>query len=430
MHAIGLYRYYSNDFRTEALDSKYATSRPVITTRSKTTTMASNASIDESVSDDDDDIEHQVDFIHKQLTQNMDEKKRFVIVTAGKAGVGKSTLINNFLQLEGEAAFEARSGPSSVTTSVDHRDKEINGIQIRVIDMPGLHAADSGDRTDTSEDILGDLNGVTTYNTENGVDVVFYCINLLNRLENVDYENIDTLTKVFGSRIWEHVIFMFTHTDLALLNEIRLEELVERYTEALRNHLVEKRGVNVEIRSIYSFPTEQFSKDAEIDKFNGIVGIPVSKNPGIPENWRITLLLQVIRKCRKENIPALLKLKRIDWVEIKKSIATVAKGGGRGAAVGTAVGAVIGAIVGGALTAPAGGVGAIPTASGGAAIGSCIGTVVGSGSVGLTTLVTRIVHIIRSRHTVKKRTCHKIKEMLDKDKKIAQKTRVANHDQA
>ena len=59
----------------------------------------------------------------------------------------------------------------------------INGVPVRVIDMPGLHAADSGDRTDTSEDIIGDLKGVTG----EGVDVVFYCINLLNRLEKVDF---------------------------------------------------------------------------------------------------------------------------------------------------------------------------------------------------------------------------------------------------
>ena len=143
--------------------------------------MASNLTTDVSATTDDDGTEHHID---QQSTKSKDKNKRFVIVTAGKAGVGKSTLINNFLQLEGDNAFEASLGPSSVTTSVDHCDKELsNGVQVRVIDMPGLHAADSGVRMDTSEDILGDLKALTG----EGVDVVFYCINLLNLLENVDF---------------------------------------------------------------------------------------------------------------------------------------------------------------------------------------------------------------------------------------------------
>ena len=234
-----------------------------------------------------DDVSEQVDFITEKSSDKM---RKFVIITAGKAGVGKSTLINNFLQLEGDARLEARLDPNSVTRTVAYCDKEINGIQVRVIDMPGLHAADSGDGTDTSEDILGDLKGVTG----KGVDVVFYCFNLLNRLENLDFENLDKFTKVFGSTIWEHVIFVFTHMDFVVFTGSNPKEVVERHIEALSNYLVEKRKVNVEIRSIYSFPDDALSDDSEINTFNGIVGIPVSKDPAIPENWRITLLLQVI----------------------------------------------------------------------------------------------------------------------------------------
>ena len=386
--------------------------------------MATNAPTDEittvpqsTSSDDasDDDIEHQVDFIHK-WKQNIDKNERVVIVTAGKAGIGKSTLINNFLQLEGDAAFEARLDPHSVTTGVNHSDRVINGVQVRVIDMPGLHAADSGNRTDTSGDILGDLKALTG----KGADVVFYCFNLLNRLENVDFENLDTLTQAFGSEIWNNVIFVFTYTDFAILNGSNPEELVGNFVEALKSHLVEKRKVNVEIRSIYSFPADAVSEDAEINTFNGIVGIPVSKNPATPPNWRITLLLQVIRKCKKENIPAILRLHYIDWHEIRKSTTIVGAGGMGGAVVGTAVGAAVGAAIGGLATVPIGGVGALPTAAGGAAVGAWIGTISGSGSVGLTSLVARVVFVIRARHKIEKRARRKIKEMLENDKKIAQ----------
>ena len=380
--------------------------------------MASNVATDESATSDYDDIEHHLEFIHKEWTKRTDKNKRFVIITAGKAGVGKSTLINNFLQLEGDAMFVARLDPHSVTRRVEYCDKEINGVQVRVIDMPGLHAPDSGDKTDQRTDIIGDLKGVT----ENGADVVFYCINLMNRLDTIDYENMDTLTREFGSEIWEHVIFVFTHTDVVLFNGSSPEELVEKYIEALRNHLVEKRKVNVKIRSIYSFPDYAVSKNAEINDFTGIVGIPVSKDPGVPPKWRITLLLQVIRKCREENIPAILKLHYIDWDEVKKTAAIVAAGGVGGAFAHTLLRGAVGAVVGASL-------GGYMFGTPGVALGSAgIGTLFLPSTIGLTTLVTRIAFVIHARHKIEKRARLKIKEMLEKEKKIAQEASVPSPD--
>ena len=353
------------------------------------------------------------DFIYQQLMKSKNKDKRLVIVTAGKSGVGKSTLINNFLQLEGDAAFKARLGPKSVTGKVNYCDREVNGIQVRLIDMPGLHAADSGDKTDANEDILGDLKGVTTYDTEKGVDVVFYCINLLSRLENVDFENMVTLTQAFGSKIWEHVIFVFTRTDSVLSDGGNLKDLVEDYIETLQNQLVERRGVNVKIRSIYSFPTDAVSEpDAEKNTFNGIVGIPVSKNPATPPNWRKTLLLQVIRKCRKENIPAILKVNYIiDWEDVKNAVATAAAAGANGklATVGFALGGGIGAVLGGVATANSGGKGALPTAASCAAVGSSIG----AGSHGFVVFAKQVASVIYTRYKIENRACLKIKEILE-----------------
>ena len=373
---------------------------------------------------DDNNTIKTAELIHK-LTKSTDKKKQFVIVTAGKAGVGKSTLVNNFLQLEGDAAFKTSFDPASVTTAVDHCDKEINGVKVRVIDMPGLHAVDSGDRTDKITDILGDLKGVT----EKGADVVFYCVSLLNRLENVDYQNMDTLTKAFGSKIWERIIFVFTFADVVVRNGGCLDQVVGRFIEELHQQLVVKRKVDVKIRSINSFPVEEVSEDAEINTFNGIVGIPVSNDPGIPAEWRITLLLQVIRKCRKENIPALLMLNRVDWDEVKKSTAIVATSGVAGAALGTAAGAGIGAIAGGLLTAPIGGVGAVPIAAGGALAGAWIGTLIVGGSVSVTALALRIGYVIRSRKKIENRARLEIKEIAEREKKLAQKANNASQNQ-
>ena len=389
--------------------------------------MASNVPTDESATSDDNNIENQVQLV-QQLTNSLDKDKQFMIVTAGKAGVGKSTLINNFLQLEGDAAFEARLDPNSVTATVTHTDRVINGVQVRMIDVPGLHAADSDDM-----DIIGDLKGITSYkDVAKGVDVIFYCINLLSRLDKIDYENMDTLTNIFGSEIWEHAIFVFTYTDVVLSNGSSLEELIGNYIEALQNHLVEKRKVNVEIKSIYSFQTDAVSENADIDTYNGIIGIPVSNNPAIPPNWRITLLLQILRKCRNENIPALLKLSKINWDEVIKTALLVVASAAGVAALRMGIRALTGAPTDGIFTEQIGEAEAVSTVAKNAATGSknLIETLGTSGSVSLTALLVKIARVIRTRRRIEERARRKTEELLRRENRLAQAATTACQDQA
>ena len=354
-------------------------------------TVASNDSLSDNDSLDTETEEKVDQSLIRQWSQSHGSKS-VVIVTAGKSGAGKSTLINTFLGLEGEEASVNSLQPTSVTQDLKFYEKEINGVNVRVVDMPGLHTTDHD--SDESKNIIGELSAMT----DGRADVVFFCINILNRIDRVDLENIDTLTRAFGTEIWEHVIFVFTWADIALYNGYSLEELVDKFIEEIHKHLVVKQKVEVEIRSIYSFPSSDLaSEESEINKFDGIVGIPVSKNPNDPPEWRITLLLQVIRKCKKENIPAFLQLNGINWDEVGKTAAIATAGGVGGAAVGTAVGAPLGAVIGGFLTAPIGGVGAVPTAAGGAAVGALIGSIGGGGTAAVATLAARIAFVIRVR---------------------------------
>ena len=373
-------------------------------------TVASNDSLSDNDSLDT-ETEERVDLI-RQWSQSHGSKS-VVIVTAGKSGVGKSTFINTFLGLEGEEVSVNSLQPTSVTQDLNVYEKEINGVNVRVIDMPGLHATDHD--SDESEIIIRELSAMT----DGRADVVFFCMNILNRIDKVDLENIDTLTKAFGTEIWKHVIFVFTWADIALYGGNNLEKLVDKFIKEIHKHLVVKQ-VEVEIRSIYSFPSSDLgSEESEINKFDGIVGIPVSKNPNDPPEWRITLLLQVIRKCKKENIPAFLQLNAvhgIDWDEVRKTAAIATAGGVGGAAVGSAVGATFGAVIGGLLTAPIGGVGAVPTAAGGAAVGALIGSIGSGGTAAVATLAARIAFVIRVRQKMEKRARRKIKEMLEKER--------------
>ena len=79
--------------------------------------------------------EHLVDEIKKWEGS----KRRLVLVTAGRAGMGKSTLLNNLLGLKGETAAESKPGAKSATKT---DEEEVHGITVRIINTPGLEAKD------------------------------------------------------------------------------------------------------------------------------------------------------------------------------------------------------------------------------------------------------------------------------------------------
>ena len=109
-----------------------------------------------------------------------------------------------------------------------------------------------------------------------------------------------------------------------------------------------------------------------------------------PPGWRDSLLSQLITIYQSRAVSKLTELEGVFWEKLRSKLKRGAKvgaiagtvGGVSGAVLGTGIGAAIGALVGGVLTAPVGGVGAIPTAAGGAALGALIGSASGGGGIG------------------------------------------------
>jgi GTPase Era involved in 16S rRNA processing len=357
-------------------------------------------------------------------------KRDIVIVVAGKSGTGKSTLINNFLGLDGSNAAETRLQPTSVTHDVKVYKGEVNGVLVRAVDMPGLHAlGDSEDTVITESEVVAALS----HFTDGKADILIYCASLIQRVDFIDEGNIATLNKAFGEKIWDNSILVLTWADYVLKdkdNARNFDEIVDKFTKVLQKILA-KYEITACIKpfsaSESSIPADLSPGETELtpDVSPGtevapdsnvaaeheaarypanapdtecitqplpveIVAIPTGKELNKPPGWRDSLLAQIIAICQSRAVSKLTQLEGVSWEKIKKKLKKGAKvgaiagaiGGVSGAAVGTGIGAGIGALVGGVLTAPIGGVGAIPTAAGGAALGAAIGSAFGGGGIG------------------------------------------------
>ena len=315
------------------------------------------------------------------LVQKWDDaNRRLVLVTAGKPGVGKSTLINNLLGLKGEKAAKAKRSAKSVTKTVDYYEREIHGITVRIIDTPGLEARDL--TREQEQEALAKLSEFT-----NGKpDLLLYCISLVGRFDDKDDRIVVKLTKVFGCEIWRHTVLVLTYGD-ELTDDEEKEELLEEFTEEFEEAL-KKAGVSdVPVKSILSTQADGPNLKSKLENPQ-IVGIPVGQYIQKPPDWAPLLFKEVIKRCRMNAIPALLVLQGVTPHSITEVIGSVGEGVVESVAtvfgvfygvVGAGLGGVMGAAIG-----ATGGPGVVAGAKAGAKVGVDVGVTIGSGfSTGL-----------------------------------------------
>ncbi|KAF3322094.1 translocase of chloroplast 120 [Carex littledalei] len=125
------------------------------------------------------------------------------IMLLGKAGVGKSSTINSLFN---ESLVPVHTfGPG--TCSVQEISGVIQGINVKIIDTPGLSTSSSD--TQKNEKIL---HSVKKFVKNNPPDIVLYFDRL--DVQSRDYGDVGllrTITNVFGSSIWFNAIIVLTH---------------------------------------------------------------------------------------------------------------------------------------------------------------------------------------------------------------------------
>ncbi len=151
-------------------------------------------------------------------------KSKVCIMTAGKPASGKSTALNNIFDLQLETGISAHS----VTQRIVRIEVSKNGVELLVIDTPGLGARDIDKEAIAMA--MGEVVSQTDY-------TLLYCLSVApsSRLTEEDETIIVNLNKVLGSSVWTKCVVLFTFSDTAWNEEFADNSDVDRY----KRHMVD-----------------------------------------------------------------------------------------------------------------------------------------------------------------------------------------------
>ena len=226
--------------------------------------------------------------INKYL--NSPQKIPLKIVTVGKGSVGKSTLINNILSLQGDNEAKAEWSAKPVTRGVTEYYSVINGVPIYMYDTPGL-MDDGIDEKEVIKDIRDQTQG--------SISLLLYVSSLSNRLNKTDKYIIKVLTEEFTPKIWKHSIVV-----LSFANEHCQKMDYAKYAcdtaMTFQQFLQEQNGCDhYTLRCLHT--------NDDIGEQYDIPAVPTGRYKDcLPEMWYQILLIVMFRRCHNECLFALM----------------------------------------------------------------------------------------------------------------------------
>ena len=136
--------------------------------------------------------------------------KSFSVLVSGRAGVGKSTLVNGIIGKR--VAEEGGLIEQDVTKKLTPYSRNVSGVDVTVWDSPGLQ--DGSDNQNQSRYISEMQEKCSS------VDVALYCINMAkkrfprSRSDNPDVLAMARITEAFGPDFWKNTIVVLTFANV------------------------------------------------------------------------------------------------------------------------------------------------------------------------------------------------------------------------
>ena len=225
-----------------------------------------------------------------------------ILVVLGQSGVGKSTLINNFLELEDRDRCEASDGPSTTTRGVEKKEKRREEIVIQMFDTPGLGGID----TPYTKEVLKRVS----LETNKHADAVLYCVSMhpASRMDSSDVKVIKEITSAFGGDLWRHTILCLTFANTCKPeNDEAYKSRVDSYAQLFQQALREADVFDVQVQSVFS--TRPAAIPTVIPAI--LVGYDPKKPLPLSQEWSDQLLRDILIRSDAKSISPLLDMKGI-----------------------------------------------------------------------------------------------------------------------
>ena len=181
------------------------------------------------------------------------EIKYLTVMILGKRGVGKSTLINNLLKLEGKNKAITGSGDPQTMKTKEYQNEEVSFL--RLVDTRGIElnlGYGAKEVKAQAEKYINEQNN--TGDPNNFVQCIWYCITG-NSFEKVEIDLLNSLRKAYGNNKIPIIIIYTQTTDIKSANDMKkhirkknieadfIQVLAER-KELVNNNYIEPFGLD------------------------------------------------------------------------------------------------------------------------------------------------------------------------------------------